>query len=124
MEYYGRLHGPTGSELFSRTDELIETLDMDEFADRRARGFSKGQSLKVALARAMIHNPKNLLLNDPASGLDIAGNRAVRALIRKVRDSVGCVLFCSHSMTEVDALADQIRDHISGPHANPRIGHG
>jgi len=56
----------------------------------------------------MIHNPKNLLLDDPASGLDIAGNRAVRALIRKVRDSVGYVLFCSHSMTEVNALADQI----------------
>ena len=108
VEYFGRLHGLTGSKLYSKIDELIETLDMDEFADRRARGFSKGQSLKVALARAMIHKPKNLLLDEPTSGLDIAGNRAVRELIRKVRDGGGCVLFCSHSMTEVNALADQI----------------
>lgn len=108
IDYYGQLHGLPKETLRSRTAELIEVLDMAEFADRPARGFSKGQSLKVALARAMIHKPKNLLLDEPTSGLDIAGNRAVRKLISDVRDDGGCVLFCSHSMTEVDALADQI----------------
>jgi len=108
IDYYGRLHGLDSTVLAQRIEELIETLDMTEFADRRARGFSKGQALKVALARALVHRPKNLLLDEPTSGLDIAGNRAVRQLIRDVRDDGGCVLFCSHSMREVDALADQI----------------
>lgn len=108
IDYYGRLHGLDSAALAKRVEELIEKLDMTEFADRRARGYSKGQALKVALARALIHRPKNLLLDEPTSGLDIAGNRAVRQLIRDVRDDGGCVLFCSHSMREVEALADQI----------------
>lgn len=108
IQYYGRLHGLPESTLTTRIDELIETLDMSEFADRRAKGYSKGQSLKVALARALVHRPTNLLLDEPTSGLDIASTRAVRRLIQEVRDDGGCVLFCSHSMTEVDALADQI----------------
>ena len=108
IDYYGRLHGLDSAALAKRVEELIEKLDMTEFADRRARGYSKGQALKVALARALVHRPKNLLLDEPTSGLDIAGNRAVRQLIRDVRDDGGCVLFCSHSMREVEALADQI----------------
>ena len=108
IDYYGRLHGLDSAALAKRVEELIEKLDMTEFADRRARGYSKGQALKVALAHALVHRPKNLLLDEPTSGLDIAGNRAVRQLIRDVRDDGGCVLFCSHSMREVEALADQI----------------
>ena len=108
IDYYGRLHGLDSAALAKRVEELIEKLDMTEFADRRARGYSKGQALKVALARALVHRPKNLLLDEPTSGLDIAGNRAVRQLIRGVRDDGGCVLFCSHSMREVEALAEQI----------------
>ena len=64
---------------------------MGEFADRRAKGFSKGQSLKVALARALVHEPANLMLDEPTSGLDIASSRAVRALIGEVRDQGGAV---------------------------------
>ena len=108
IRYYGRLHGLDKRTLDERTRELVASLDMGEFAERRAKGFSKGQSLKVALARALIHRPRNLLLDEPTSGLDIASTRAVRGLIRDVRDDGGCVLFCSHSMREVDALADQI----------------
>lgn len=108
IRYYGRLHGLGSDVLEPRIADLIERLDMTEFADRRARGFSKGQALKVALARALVHRPANLLLDEPTSGLDIASTRAVRRLITETRDAGGCILFCSHSMTEVDALADQI----------------
>ena len=108
IRYYGKLHGLPTDALEPRITELIERLDMAEFADRRARGFSKGQALKVALARALVHQPANLLLDEPTSGLDIASTRAVRRLITEARDAGGCILFCSHSMTEVDALADQI----------------
>ena len=71
---------------------------MIEFADRRDHGYSKGHTLKVALAHALVHRPKNLLLDAPTSGLHIAGKRVVRQLIRDVRDDGGCVLFCGHSM--------------------------
>lgn len=81
---------------------------MIEFADRRDHGYSKGQALNVALAHALVHRPKNMLLDAPTRGLHIAGKRAVRQLIRDVRDDGGCVLFCSHSMREVEAVADQI----------------
>ena len=108
IDYYGRLHGLDSAVIAKSVEELIEILDMIEFADHRARGYSKGQALKVALARTLVHRPKNLLLDETTSGLDIAGNRAVRQLIGNVRDDGGCVLFCSHSMREVEALADQI----------------
>ena len=108
IDYYDRLHGLDGAAIAKRVEELIETLDMIEFANRRDQEYSKGQALKVALAHALVHRPKNLLLDAPTSGLHIAGKRAVRQLIRDVRDDGGCVLFCSHSMREVEALADQI----------------
>ena len=108
IDYYGWLHGLDSAATAKRVEELIKILDMIKFADRRARGYPKGRALKVALARALLHRPKNLLLDGPTSGLDIAGNRAVRPLIRDVRDDGGCVLFYSHSMREVEALADQI----------------
>ena len=81
---------------------------MGEFADRRAKGSSKGQSLKVALARALVHEPANLMLDEPTSGLDISSSRAVRALIGEVRDQGRCVLFCSHVMAEVAAISDRL----------------
>jgi sodium transport system ATP-binding protein len=108
VRYYGRLHGLGGAELERRIDRLIETLGMDDFADRRAKGFSKGQTRKVALARALVHEPHNLLLDEPTNGLDVASTRAVHDLIRGWRDQGRCVLFCSHIMQEVAAVADRI----------------
>jgi sodium transport system ATP-binding protein len=108
VRYYGRLHGLDGGELDARLDELVDTLGMADFADRRAKGFSKGQVLKVALARALVHRPKNLLLDEPTNGLDIASSRAVRHLIRGIAAEGRCVLFCSHIMREVAALCDRI----------------
>jgi sodium transport system ATP-binding protein len=108
IRYFGRLHGLDGSGLEKRIDVLLDRLDMGEFADRRAKGFSKGQSLKVALARALVHEPANVMLDEPTSGLDIASSRTVRELIAEVRDQGRCVLFCSHVMAEVAALSDRL----------------
>jgi sodium transport system ATP-binding protein len=108
IRYYGRLHGMNGSRLEARIDTLVEALGMTEFAERRAKGFSKGQSLKIALARALVHEPANLLLDEPTNGLDIASSRAVRALLRGARDEGRCVLFCTHIMAEVAAVCDRL----------------
>ncbi len=108
VRYFGRLHGMKGAVLERRIDALIELLDMGEFADRRAKGFSRGQTLKVALARALVHEPRNVLLDEPTNGLDVASSRAMRSLIRRIRDEGRCVLFSSHLMQEVAALCDRI----------------
>ena len=108
IRYFGRLHGINGSELSRRIEDLISTLGMEAFADRRAKGFSKGQTLKVALARALVHQPHNVLLDEPTNGLDVASSRAVRELIDSFRNEGRCVLFSSHIMHEVAALCDKV----------------
>ena len=108
VRYFGRLQGLDGADLEARIDRLIDRLGMTEFADRRAKGYSKGQTLKVALARALVHEPANVMLDEPTNGLDIASSRAVRDLIREIRDQGRCVLFSSHIMGEVEALCDRI----------------
>ncbi|SDH10229.1 ATP-binding cassette domain-containing protein [Roseospirillum parvum] len=108
VRYFGRLHGLKGAELERRIGVLAERLGMDDVLDRRAKGFSKGQTLKVALARALVHEPPNLLLDEPTNGLDIASSRAMRELIRGFRDQGRCVVFCSHIMSEVAALCDHL----------------
>jgi sodium transport system ATP-binding protein len=91
-----------------RVDELVTELDITDCADRRAKGFSQGQRIKVALARALVHKPRNLLLDEPSNGLDVMATRALRALILALRDAGHCVLFSSHVMQEVAALCDDI----------------
>ncbi len=108
VRYFGRLHGLGGAALEGRIDSLIDRLRMADFADRRSKGFSKGQTLKVALARALVHEPANVILDEPTNGLDIESSRAVRELIREIRDQGRCVLFSSHIMGEVEALCDRI----------------
>ena len=108
VAYFGRLHGLSGERLAHRVDELLAELEMTAFADRRAKGFSQGERIKVALARALVHAPKNLLLDEPTNGLDVMATRALRALIRKLRAAGHCVLFSSHVMQEVAALCDDI----------------
>ena len=108
VRYAGRLHGLSGAALEARIDALVDLLDMREFAARRTDGFSQGQKLKVALARALVHDPHNVVLDEPTSGLDVAGTRAVRALLRRLRDEGRCVLFSTHVMQEVAALCDRV----------------
>jgi len=108
IRYFGRLHGLGGKALEARIDKLIEILRMEEFCDRRAKGFSKGQTRKLSLARAMVHDPHNLMLDEPTNGLDIATSRAVHDLVRDLRDRGRSVLFCSHIMQEVASISDRI----------------
>ncbi len=108
VRYYGRLHGLRGRLLEERIDTLFDALALGEAADRPTHGFSRGQQLKVALARALVHDPDNLVLDEPTNGLDIASSRAMRDLMRARRDAGRCVLYCSHIMSEVAGLCDSL----------------
>jgi sodium transport system ATP-binding protein len=108
VRYFGELHGLADGALEQRCDEMLALLEMGPFADRRVEGFSNGERTKVALARALVHDPRNVLLDEPTNGLDVMSTRAVRALIQKLRAQGRCVLFSSHVMQEVSALCDRI----------------
>ncbi len=108
IRYFGQLHGMSNQELEKRTDELMVMLDMQSIADRRTKGFSTGERLKVAIARALVHDPGNVLLDEPTNGLDVKSTRAMRQFIRKLRDDGKCIILTSHIMQEVSALCDQI----------------
>jgi sodium transport system ATP-binding protein len=108
IRYFGRLQGIAGEPLERRTRQLLELLDMTSVADRRTAGFSHGERTKVALARALVHEPRNVLLDEPTNGLDVMSTRALRELVRRLRDEGHCVVFSSHVMQEVSALCDSI----------------
>ncbi|MBZ2180520.1 MAG: ATP-binding cassette domain-containing protein [Acidobacteriota bacterium] len=108
IHYFGQLQGLAGERLAASTEALIEKLGLREIADRRAEGFSQGERTKVALARALVHNPRNVILDEPTNGLDIMSTRATRELIRRLRNEGCCVVFSSHIMQEVSALCDRI----------------
>jgi sodium transport system ATP-binding protein len=108
IRYYGHLHGMAEADLERSIDHLIQLLDMQDIADRRTEGFSTGQRVKVAIARALVHEPPNVLLDEPTTGLDILSTRAMRDFIRRLRDEGKCVLFSSHIMQEVAALCQNI----------------
>ena len=108
IRYFGRLHGMKGPRLERRINDLIELLDMGAVADRRTAGFSQGERMKVAIARAIVHDPRNVMLDEPTNGLDVMSTRAMRHLINQLREEGRCVLFSSHLMQEVSALCDSI----------------
>jgi sodium transport system ATP-binding protein len=108
IEYFGELQGLSTSVLAARTNALLERLDMAAIADRRTAGFSHGERTKVAIARALVHDPPNVLLDEPTNGLDVMSTRAVREIIRRLRAEGRAVLFSSHVMQEVSALCDTI----------------
>lgn len=108
IRYYGRLHGMEGDALEKQISSLVTLLDMQSIADRKTEGFSTGEKLKVAIARTLVHNPQNVLLDEPTNGLDVMSTRAMRQFVLRLRDEGKCVLFTSHIMQEVAALCDQI----------------
>ena len=108
IAYYATLCGIDSGRIDERVDSIVELLEIDDFADRRTKGFSHGQRTKVALARALVHDPQNVILDEPSSGLDVMATRSLRELILKLKDDGRCVLFSSHVMQEVAALCDDI----------------
>ncbi len=108
IAYFARLQGMQESDLEASINELIENLSMQSIAARRAGGFSLGERMKTALARAIVHKPGHILLDEPTNGLDVITTRAVRHLLRGLRDEGKCVLFSSHLMHEVEHLCDRI----------------
>jgi sodium transport system ATP-binding protein len=108
IAYYGELHGLTSAVIGERSESLLKRLGLDAIAGRRVAGFSQGERTKVALARALVHAPRNVILDEPTNGLDVMSTRAMRALIRSLRQDGCCVVFSSHIMQEVSALCDHI----------------
>ena len=108
ITYYGVLHGLDAAAVKQRVDALVGALGLEPIADRRAQGFSQGERMKVAIARALVHDPHTLLLDEPTNGLDIMSTRALRELLLRLRAAGKCLLFSSHVMQEVSALCDRI----------------
>ena len=108
IAYFGRLNGMREEALGPRIDHLAQVLEMTDFIDRRCKGFSQGQKTKTALARSLVHNPKNVILDEPTNGLDVMATRGLRDVILKLKAAGHCVLFSSHIMQEVAALCDEI----------------
>jgi len=108
VRYFGELHGLKGASLDARIDALLATLGLTPLADRRTAGFSQGEKMKVAIGRALVHDPDTILLDEPTNGLDIMSVRTLRDELRALRAQGKCLLFSSHVMQEVAALCDRI----------------
>lgn len=108
ISYFGRLHGLSAKDAPHRAAALIDELGLHDLADRPTQGFSQGERMKVAIARALVHNPQTVLLDEPTNGLDIMSTRSMRELIRGLKAQGKCVLFSSHIMQEVAALCDRV----------------
>jgi sodium transport system ATP-binding protein len=108
IQYFGRLHGIDDAVIDERVERLVAALAMHEFIDRRTEGFSQGQRTKTAIARALVHDPRNVLLDEPTNSLDVMTTRSLRQFLRSLKAEGRCVLFSSHIMQEVAALCDRI----------------
>ena len=108
IAYFGELHGLSSKQIAERTKALSEALDMGDILDRQTEGFSQGQRTKTAIARALVHDPRNVILDEPTNGLDVMTTRAMRGFLRQLREEGRCVIFSSHIMQEVAALCDRI----------------
>jgi sodium transport system ATP-binding protein len=108
MSYFGSLHGLEKRALHTRIEHLLQLFEMSDIADRPAQGFSQGERMKVALASALVHDPPNIILDEPTRGLDIMSTRAVRSLLLHLKKQGKCIIFSSHVMQEVTTLCDRI----------------
>jgi sodium transport system ATP-binding protein len=108
IDYFGRLQGMDEALIRMRREQLIEALEMADIANRRTEGFSQGQRVKTAIARALVHDPRNVILDEPTNGLDVMATRGLRQFMRRLKEEGRCVLFSSHIMQEVAALCDRI----------------
>jgi sodium transport system ATP-binding protein len=109
--YFGQLHGMTRDAAHARVEVLAHTLDIRALLDRRTDGFSQGERMKTALARALVHDPANIVLDEPTNGLDVLATRALRESLRFLRTPEGgnkCIIFSTHIMQEVQRLCDSV----------------
>ena len=107
--YYGRLHGLSAQAADARAMLLAEVLEMRPLLDRRTEGFSQGERMKTALARALVHDPSHIVLDEPTNGLDVLATRSLREALRRLRDEQGkCIVFSTHIMQEVERLCDRV----------------
>ena len=107
--YHGRLHGVADEVAQARCEHLGRLLEMEGLLDRRTDGFSQGERMKTALARALVHDPHNIVLDEPTNGLDVVATRALREALRVLRDETGkCIVFSTHIMQEVERLCDRV----------------
>ena len=107
--YYGRLHGLSAQAADARAVLLADVLEMRPLLDRRTEGFSQGERMKTALARALVHDPSHIVLDEPTNGLDVLATRSLRAALRRLRDEQGkCIVFSTHIMQEVERLCDRV----------------
>jgi sodium transport system ATP-binding protein len=114
IRYYGRFYGLKGAELEARVQAVIDELNMQEIAERRAEGFSRGERQKIVLARALVHDPRNIIMDEPTNGLDVMAVRETRETIRKLKGQGRCVLFSTHYMDEAERLCDTIAIIVRG----------
>jgi sodium transport system ATP-binding protein len=108
IRYYGELRGMDVASIAAAVERLAGLLDLTGLLDRRTDGFSQGERMKVAIARTLVHDPPNIMLDEPTNGLDVMTTRNLRDVIRRLREAGKCVLFSSHVMQEVSALCDEI----------------
>ena len=109
--YFGRLHGMVHGDAEQRASTLGELLDMKPLLERRVDGFSQGERMKVSLARAMVHDPANIVLDEPTNGLDVVATRALREVLRHLKSAEGgakCIVLSTHIMQEVERLCDTV----------------
>jgi len=107
--YHARLHGLAEDDAQARIEELARMLEFSDLLDRRTEGFSQGERMKTALARALVHDPPNIVLDEPTTGLDVQAIRGLRQALRHLRDEHGkCIVFCTHIMQEVERLCDHV----------------
>jgi sodium transport system ATP-binding protein len=108
IAYFAQLHGLDAQLIRRRSDALIEALAMQDIAERRVEGFSQGERVKTAIARALVHDPRHIVLDEPSNGLDVIATRSLRDFLRQLKAQGRCVLFSTHIMQEVAALCDRI----------------
>jgi sodium transport system ATP-binding protein len=109
--YFGSLHGMPEEEAQARAEDLADLLELRPLLDRRTEGFSQGERVKTALARALVHDPDNIVLDEPTNGLDVLATRALRETLRHLRSPEGgakCIVFSTHIMQEVERLCDNV----------------
>ena len=108
IQYFAELRGMSRQDMNTRCDQLLQQLGMEDIAERRAEGFSQGEKMKVCLARSLVHDPQNIIMDEPTNGLDVMTTRSVRDILNSLKQQNKCILLSSHIMQEISALCDEV----------------